>query len=72
MDNIFPYSVKLPDGINEMIVPCCDGYTVYIDNRLSDDDMKEAYEHAVRHILGNDWEKDDIQQIEEENHVSNM
>ena len=66
MDDIYVYMADLPDGIHEMVTPCCDGYTVYIDLKLSDTGKKEAYQHALEHIKRNDFEKDDVQIIESE------
>lgn len=67
-DDVFVYLIDLPDGINEMITPCTDGHTVYIDARLDDAHRLRAYEHACSHIDGNDFEKSNIQQIEADAH----
>lgn len=64
MEDIYVYYVNLPDGIDEMVAPCLDGYTVYIDARLSALDQRKAYAHALRHIKSHDWEKTDVNQIE--------
>ena len=64
MDNVFVYYVPLPDGINEAVLPCIDGYTIYIDPRQSRSEMVEAYNHAVEHIVNNDFEKFDVGEIE--------
>ena len=65
MSDVFVYYVKLPPGINEMVTPCPDdAFTVYIDERLSDQKKIEAYQHALNHINSNDWAKDDVQEIE--------
>lgn len=66
MDEIYAYIVRLPDGIDEIVVPCYDGHTVYLDERLDRARMLKKYEHAVGHIRGKDWEKDDVQSIESE------
>lgn len=68
MDNIYTYVTSLPNGLNEMILPCLDGYTVYIDDRLSDLGRMEAYQHAIEHILNRDWEKQNVQEIEIDAH----
>lgn len=68
MDDIFLYFVKLPEGIEEVVMPCIDGYTVYIDPTLSYHQQLEAYNHALRHIKNHDWEKHDVQKIEHEAH----
>lgn len=68
MDDVFVYFVKLPDGIDEVVLPCFGGYTVYIDPSLSYHQRIEAYNHAMHHINNNDFEKADVQQIEVEAH----
>lgn len=70
MDNIFLYFVKLPEGIDEVVMPCFDGYTVYIDPSLSYHQQIEAYNHALRHISNHDFEKHDLQEIEANAHKS--
>lgn len=64
MDNIYVYCVPLPDGVNEMVTPCADGYTVYIDVHLDKEHRIDAYNHAVRHVTSGDFEKTDVQMIE--------
>ena len=68
MDDIYVYCVPLPPGIHEMIVPCCDGYTVYIDEELDAEHRQEAYDHALSHALENDFEKENVQEIESLRH----
>ena len=68
MDDIFVYIVGLPNQIREMVLPCADGYTVYINEELDFDDRLNAYCHALEHIKNNDWDKLDIQLIESEAH----
>ena len=55
MDNIYIYLVDLPVAVHEMVTPCCDGYSVYINARLSQIGMEQAYRHALSHIENNDW-----------------
>lgn len=69
MDDIFVYTVKMPPKIKEFVTPCLDGYTVYIDDSLSDEEKREAYNHAMKHIERNDFENTDIQEIEYEAHI---
>lgn len=66
MDNVYVYYVQLPDGIDEAVLPCIDGYTIYIDSRQSKVEMEQAYKHAISHIINNDFEKFDVEQIETE------
>lgn len=64
MVDVFTYLVELPDQIEEMVVPCLDGYTVYIDQNLTAERRVSAFRHALRHILQGDHEKADVGQIE--------
>lgn len=66
MDNVFVYLTKLPDGIDEFVVPCLDGHTVYIDESLDDKHRRKAYDHAIGHIKEMDFEKDSVSEIENE------
>jgi hypothetical protein len=68
MDDVFTYFVPLPDGIHEMVTPCADGFTVYIDSDLDEAHRIRAYNHAIRHIMRGDFEKENVQEIEEEAH----
>ena len=68
MDNVYVYIVDLPDRVDEMVAPCIDGYTVYLNARLSCAGRVKAYHHAIRHIERNDWEKDNVQEIEKDAH----
>ena len=64
MDNVFVYYVPLPEGIDEAVMPCFDGYTIYIDSRQSSAGMVRAYKHALEHIENNDFEKFNVNEIE--------
>ena len=64
MDEIYTYIVTLPIGVDELVVPCADGYTVYLADRLDSFALREKYEHAVTHIRRKDWEKADVREIE--------
>ena len=64
MDDIYTYLVPLPIGIDEVVLPCADGWTVYLSDKLDRETLQKKYRHAVGHIKGNDWEKEDIQEIE--------
>lgn len=68
MDNVYIYLVDLPDRIDEMVTPCADGYTVYLNARLSYSGRVRAYHHAMTHIGRNDWKRDNVQEIEKEAH----
>jgi len=56
-------------GIHEQVSHNHDGsYTIFLNSRDSRAMNILSYQHALKHILKMDFEKDDIQQIEAENH----
>lgn len=64
-EEIYCYIVDLPESVSEMVVPCEDGYCVYLNARLSYQRQLEAYLHAVNeHVRNNDFEKHNVQEIE--------
>ena len=69
MDDVYVYLEPLPDGINEMITPCFGGYTIYLDPRQSFESMRDSYKHALSHIEHNDFEREDVQEIETKAHM---
>ena len=69
MDDVYVYFQALPDGINEMIAPSLGGYTIYLDPRQSFESMRDSYKHALSHIEHNDFEKEDVQEIETKAHM---
>ena len=46
-----------------------DSYTIFIDASLSYEKQHEVFLHEMRHIIGNDFEEDDVQNIEMKNHM---
>lgn len=69
MDDVFIYVIDLPTSINEMVVPCVDGYTIYISSRLSKAEQESAYLHAITHIQNGDFEDVyDVQKVELQAH----
>ena len=68
MVDVFVYGIDIPGKVNETVVPCIDGYTVYIDRNLPRNRRISALAHAVWHILRGDFEKPDAGEIEEECH----
>ena len=64
MDEIYVYCIPLPVGINEIVTPCCDGFTIYIADRLDQDHRIRAYHHALRHIRNNFRKGESVQRIE--------
>lgn len=57
--------LDFPNRGNEMVVQNEDGsYTILINARLSHEGQLKAYNHALKHIHDNDFEKSDVQSIE--------
>lgn len=67
-DNVYVYVVDLPTGIHEMVTPCPDGYTVYLDSSDCHEDRMKHYAHALGHIIRNDHKNGNVQEIEFELH----
>ena len=63
MDDTFVYCVPLPSGVDEMVMPCLDGYTVYINENLSKEKQIEAYNHALSHIRNGDFDYDNYENV---------
>lgn len=68
MDDVFVYLVDLPSHVQEMVVPCVDGFTIYIDSKLDEACRFDAYIHALYHIRNGDFEKSDADSIEQDAH----
>ena len=66
--DVFIYYTELPDGVNETVLECNAGYTVYIDPRQSDAGMLRSYQHAMTHIREKDFNKANVQEIEDKAH----
>jgi hypothetical protein len=64
MDNIYHYIAPLPIGVDEAVLPCFDGYTIYTADRLDPFRREIAYNHALSHIIRKDWEQSSVQEIE--------
>ena len=71
-ERIFIYFVRLPEGFNESVEPCFDGYTVYIEETLSDEAKIRAYDHAMRHIDYGDFFDDLLTTSQKEFRAHNL
>ena len=60
-------------GVKEQLVELPDGnYTLFLNSRYSTDTYYKSYLHAYnKHVLGNDFEKSNVQKIEAVAHVDN-
>ena len=69
--NIQVIDFKCTSGA-ELVTPNEDGsFTILINARLSADQQHDALLHALGHILNNDFEKENVQQIEAAAHGIN-
>lgn len=66
------YQIILLDGMttNEVVTENEDStYTIFINQNLCEAKQLLAVQHALEHIHGNDFEKDDVQKIEFQRHA---
>ncbi len=55
--------------VHEAVTPNEDGsVTIFIDKNITYEEQKKRLLHALKHIQGNDFEKDDVQGIESDAH----
>ena len=67
---IFTYFVQLPEGVHEAVMACAEGYTIYIDENLSQNGRIKAFVHAMKHIdKGDFYQGGDVQKVEAEAHA---
>ena len=61
---------RVPMSTNEFIVPNVDdgGHSVYIRDDIPDEMALKACEHALEHIEKQDFQKQSVQEIENERH----
>ena len=53
----------------EMVILNEDGsYTILINSKLNWESQMKGYIHAMRHIFGEDFDKNNVQEIEKEAH----
>lgn len=65
MNDVTTRIINLPTTIRAYTKQTADGsYTVFVNARLSRDMQIKAYRHEVEHISGQDFEKEDVQEIE--------
>lgn len=61
---IFIYFIDLPPHVHEMIVPCIEGFTVYLDIKDDDAHRQKSLIHALQHIERNDFNQNSVERIE--------
>lgn len=68
----FDYQIFLIDGmaVNEAVTENEDGsYTIFVNNNLCESKRIKAINHAIKHIKENDFEKENVQEIEGKAHI---
>lgn len=56
--------IDFPKGNETVTKNEDDSYTIFINAKLNCEQQKEAYIHALKHIKGNDFDKEDVGRIE--------
>lgn len=66
------YRLPLASPTGEAVIPNAedDGYSVYLAEDLTDDQARDKALHAIDHVIHNDHEKADVQEIEAAAHAS--
>ena len=66
------YRMPLAAPTGEAVIPNAedDGYSVYLAEDLTDSQAREKAKHAINHVVNNDHEKADVQEIETAAHAS--
>lgn len=57
-DDIFVYYAPMPEGMDELVLPCLDGYTIYINDKLPQERQNLSFLHALGHIERGDCENE--------------
>ena len=59
----------MPIGMQEHIYKNNDdSYTIKLNAKYDQETLQNAFEHAVKHLRDDDWEKDNVQRIEADAH----
>ena len=66
--NVWIYPVDLKGAAKAFVMPCIEGYTVYVDRNLPKDEQIAAARHELDHIANDDFSREDVQLIEWERH----
>ena len=69
MNNINTRLINMDWLIPEQVIQNkYDSYNIFLNARLSHETQMEAYLHAMKHSLGDDFTKDDVNKIEFDAH----
>lgn len=74
IDDLYIYYVEFPKDLSrehEIVMPCLDGYTIYINLNLDRKERFKAIEHAKEHIRSGDLDQHegDVQKLEARAHA---
>lgn len=72
MDDLYIYLIKMPRGIHEAVLPCDGGYTIYLDQNLTGEQLIRAYDHAISHIENGDFYNEDLSVSQKEMRAHNL
>ena len=69
MENIYVRLIDLPATIKAYVVANADqSYTIVLNSTLNHEQNMKSYAHEMKHILGDDFTKEDINKIELQAH----
>lgn len=60
MEDIFIRLIPMPSHIRGFTARGCDGYSIYIDESLSDDERMKVYKHELDHIINGDFDSHEV------------
>ena len=62
--------VKFPSwNVHEAVTPNEDGsVTIFLDKNSTKESQRKRFQHVMKHLAGNDFDRDDVQEIEAEAH----
>lgn len=69
MIDVYVHMIDMPCGVRETVTRNDDdSYSIFIHSGLTREAQLEAYNHAMRHITGEDFSKLNVEEIEFETH----
>lgn len=64
-EDIGVYFINMDTAVEEEVHPNSDGsFSIFINARISSDRQMVAYQHALQHIMNDDFEKESADDIE--------
>lgn len=71
MENINVLFLNMDTKIPEQVVKNQDdSYTIFLNSKLTREEHLKSYAHAIEHILGDDFQKENVSIIEFDAHKS--